>query len=415
MNRLFRAWSTVSGLYGRLPPQLVRLLGVLAMVLALQGVILFTFYRNNHWKLHDTFVQSVRNEQTVAAELGLYGLPTLGVGVLMISGGIDLSIGAVVCLGAVCYALMLGGPITLWETRIIALLGSLDLAAAWYFLAPRLGVKARWLAGLIALGVAVVAAFGLDLVGQAALLGRRNSPEFGALVVVWAAMHIGVAHGLLVTKLRLQPFLVTLCGLFMYRGVAQWLAPAGSPGWNVPANPDDLKAAIQSFHDLYVGAVYGVPNELWLMLGVAVVLGLFLHGTRHGRYLFAIGANEEAARYAGVPTDNYKILAYAICSTLAGAASVGFLLYNDAAQPSTAGSYWELYAITGAVLGGCSLRGGEGSAPGLVLGAAVLPLLRKVYFALKIPSELEFLVIGAALLLGTTVDELLKRRGPRRV
>ena len=187
----------------RTPPQVIRLLGVLAMVVALQGVMLFSYARSNHWRTHATLAQSAKSEQTVAEELGLFGLPTLGVGLLMISGGIDLSIGAVVCLGAVCYALMLGTPINPWETRIIAMLGGLDLAAVWYWLAPRVRIKASWLAGLIALAVVVVGTFGLDAAERFLLLGQRNSPVLAAVVVVWGAMHLGVAHGLLVTKLRL--------------------------------------------------------------------------------------------------------------------------------------------------------------------------------------------------------------------
>ena len=206
---------------------------------------------------------------------------------------------------------------------------------------------------------------------------------------------------------------MTLCGLFIYRGLAQWLSPDHSPGWHVDGS-ESLQEQIRSFRDLFVGNCHGVPNQLLLMLLVAVLLGLFLHGTRYGRYLFAIGANEDAARYAGIPTDRYKVLAYVICSMLAGLSSLVFLFYYDSAQPTSAGSWLELYAITGAVLGGCSLRGGEGSVAGLVLGAAVLPLLQQVCYSFNIKSELEYAVIGAALLLGTITDELLKRRSARR-
>src|SRR5581483_7621093 len=145
------------------------------------------------------------------------------------------------------------------------------------------------------------------------------------------------------------------------------------------------------------------------LLAIALVLGLLLHGTRYGRYLYAIGANEEAARYAGVPTDRYKVLAYVICSTLAGVGSILFLLDKETVNPTSAGSLLELYAITGAVLGGCSLRGGEGTVPGMVLGAAVLPLLRGLCSFNNIPSDIEYAVIGTALLCGTIADELLKR------
>ena len=114
---------------------------------------------------------------------------------------------------------------------------------------------------------------------------------------------------------------------------------------------------------------------------------------------------------AGIPTDVYKILAYVICSALAGLGAVLYLLDNRTANATSAGSLLELYAITGAVLGGCSLRGGEGSVPGILIGTSILVLLPNLTTMWGIPQELERTVIGAALLLGAILDELLRRRG----
>jgi ribose transport system permease protein len=139
-------------------------------------------------------------------------------------------------------------------------------------------------------------------------------------------------------------------------------------------------------------------------------LAVLLHGTVYGRYLYAIGANEQAARYAGIPTGRYKVLSYMISSGCAGLGGVLFLCENDNAMPTSAGSLDELYAITGAVLGGCSLKGGAGSVVGMVLGAMVLPLLRMLCNFSPIGSELVNAVIGAALLIGTVVNELIGRR-----
>jgi ribose transport system permease protein len=333
MTSVLHTWT---GYYDRLPTQVARLLGVAFMVMALYGVLL----TNENARSLDT-------QQTIAQDVGYYGLSTLGVGILIISGGIDLSIGSVVALGAVCFGLMVEKQTPPWEASLVVLGGS-------------------------------------------------------AL--------IGLTHGLLVTQLRLQPFLVTLCGLFIYRGIARWLSPEHSPGLNVASTPEAFQKQVSAFHGLLVGDSFGVPHQLVLLLIVATILGLFLHGTRYGRYLYAIGANEEAARYAGIPTDRYKILAYVICSTLAGLSALVFIHFNDTVNPTSGGSWLELYAITGAVLGGCSLRGGEGSAPGMVLGAAVLPVLRQLCYSVNIRSELEYAVIGAALLVGTIIDELLKRR-----
>jgi len=314
---------------------MIRLLGVFLTVLVLYAILMI-----------DDRARTINYHSVLAGRLGFYGILTVGVGVLIVSGGIDLSIGSVVGLGAVCFALLL----------------------------------------------------------------EKKVPPWGALgVVVAGGAVIGLAHGLLVTKLGLQPFLVTLCGLFIYRGIARSITKV-SVGLDIRGAPPEFKERIEQMRQLLMGTHLGIPDQLLLLIGVSIVLALFLHGTRYGRYLFAIGANEDAARYAGIPTERYKILAYVICSTLAGLGSVLYILDNRTANATSAGSWLELYAITGAVLGGCSLRGGEGTVPGMFLGAAVLPLLRQLCSFGEISSELEYAVIGAALLLGTIADELLKRR-----
>jgi ribose transport system permease protein len=265
------------------------------------------------------------------------------------------------------------------------------------------------------------------------LLERGYPPALSAGLVLLLGPVIGLTHGLLVTRLRLQPFLVTLCGLFIYRGIARWLSPRAV---GVEVRPDPIRSPLDSLLQylpapqpepevfqqqvaslrwwLFSGDPLGLPNQFVLLVLLTAGLALLLHGTVYGRYLFALGANEQASRYAGIATDRYKVLAYVICSTLACLAGVLFLLDNRTATPTTAGVWLELYAITGAVLGGCSLRGGEGNVIGMFLGAAVLPLLRQLCLFTGISDELEYAVIGAALLLGTIGDELLKRRSERR-
>lgn len=320
---------------------MARLIGVAAMVLGLYAALVGSF----------SHAGSVENHLDLARRLGFYGVLTLGAGTLIITGGIDLSIGSLVGLGAVVFGL---------------------------------------------------------------LLEKQVHPVAAAAVVVAAAPVIGLIHGVLVTALRLPPFLVTLCGLFIYRGLARWLA--GSTVGLAVGAPPEFRAQVKWLADVLVkGQPIGVPNALVVLLVIAAALSVVLHLSVHGRYLFAIGANEQAARYAGIAVERYKILAYVICSTLAGLGGVMFLLEYESATPSSAGSLLELYAITGAVLGGCALRGGEGTVPGMLLGAAVLPLLYKICnFSRWIGSDLEYAVIGGALLLGTIVNELIARRGDGR-
>jgi ribose transport system permease protein len=343
---------------------MTRLLGVLLMVVALYAVLMLTF----------DGARSLDNHQVLARRLGFYGVLTLGVGVLIVSGGIDLSIGSLVGLAAVTFGLLMQAGV---------------------------------------------------------------GPAAAVIIVIVSAGVIGFGHGIYVTRLGLQPFLVTLCGLFMYRGMARWLSNESSMGLpprpqrpDLSVIPEAEQPAVLARFDfdmgqyqaveqlrtwLVSGSTLAVPNQLWLLLAIAGLLAVFLHRSVYGRYFYAIGFNEQAAAYAGIATDRYKVLAYVLCSTLAGLGGVLFLLDNRSAQPTSAGSLLELYAITGAVLGGCSLRGGEGTIPGMLLGAAVLPMLYQICnFSPYIGSQLEYTVVGAALLLGTIGNELVARRSRQR-
>src|SRR5690606_30425550 len=116
--------------------------------------------------------------------------------------------------------------------------------------------------------------------------------------------------------------------------------------------------------------------------------------------------------YSGIHVDRYRILAYIVCSVSAAFFSIMYLAEIASAQPSSTGSLMELYAIAGAVLGGCSLRGGEGSVAGIVLGTAILFVLKTTVFMAGVPDKLEYTAIGATLLLGAMLDEYLRRRNP---
>jgi ribose transport system permease protein len=339
-----------------------RILGILCIVVVLYAAV-----------LDAEGGRTPRNHKNLGQRLALYGIITLGVGVLIVSGGIDLSIGSVCVLSSVAFGLMLKNGVPLGAAMLFVLL----------------------IAGLI-----------------------------------------GFLHGILITKLGLQPFIVTLCGLFLWRGAALWLAlpdpmaplrgePTGGAGnVNLGEQAKDLSSAIDfssgHFELEFLDGIPGlewyrmVPWRLLLFFGIAAVMVVFLHYSVYGRYLYATGANEQAARYAGIPTDRYKILAYILCSAMAGIVGILEMLEHKSAAPSQSANLYELYAITGAVLGGCSLRGGEGTVVGMMLGAAVLPLLRNLVILQDFPPDLENFIVGLALLGGTIADELLRRRAARK-
>jgi ribose transport system permease protein len=282
----------------------------------------------------------------------------------------------------------------------------------------------RWtsLFSLIAIGVAfVIITGGIDLsigstiglVGSllAWLLSVKGWSIGAALATVMlVSLAIGVTHGLLITRMRLQPFIVTLCGLLIYRGVSRFITDDQSLGFG---------NSFEGLRQLAIGSValpggFAMPFPFFIMVGLGILAAVFLNRTIYGRYLLALGRNETAARYSGINTDAMKMIAYVICSVLAGLAGVLFSLDLNSIQPASTGEFYELYAIAAAVLGGCSLRGGEGSILGVIIGTAVMRVLYNAINILHIPTHLEFAIIGAVILSGVIADEVVKRVAANR-
>lgn len=281
----------------------------------------------------------------------------------------------------------------------------------------------RWtsLFGIISIGVAfVIITGGIDLsigslIGLVGcllpmLLAAGYSPVIALLAVVVLSLAIGLMHGLLITRLGLQPFVVTLCGLLFYRGFARWLTHDQVQGFG---------SSYEGLRQLAIGKVslgggFALPIPFFLLVVAGVLAALFLNRTIWGRYLLALGRNETAARYSGIQIERMKVLAYVLCSGTAGLGGILFALDVNSVQPAAHGNFYELYAIAAAVLGGCSLRGGEGSILGVVIGAAVMRLLYNAINVSGIPTQLEFAIIGAVILAGVIADELIRRVASRR-
>lgn len=336
---------------------MTRIAGVLTLLVALYVSLYFADPDGNSFKLSNLI--DVCNRQ------GLFGVITIGVAVLIVTGAIDLSIGSVVGFSAVAAGMMMTSGIN--------------------------------------------------------VAGIRTGPIHPFLsvpIVLAMGVVIGLVNGLLVTRLKLQAFLVTLCGLFVYRGLARYLtlSPVGLVGIST-ANPS-YQDPLNSLRYVLIGkdenSVLLFPMEFVVLLVLAVVIGLVLHKSVIGRYWYAMGYNESAARYSGIATDRYRLVGFVISSTLASLCGVMLLLDYGTANPTDAGEMWELYAITGAVLGGCSLRGGEGTIVGVVLGAMVLPVLRNLVSFLEIKDALIPAVVGLTLLFGTLADEFFRRRSALR-
>jgi ribose transport system permease protein len=284
------------------------------------------------------------NLQNMARLIGAYGIFSIGIGIVIVTGGIDLSVGSVFALLGVLLSMML----TEW--------------------------------------------------GWAALPA--------VIVVVSIGLGLGYLHGLLITRLSLQPFIVTLCGLLFYRGLARFIAKDETKGFG-------SAAGFESLRDLATGSLAGIPTPFVLLTIISLAMWVLLHRSVYGRYLFAVGRNEEAARYSGINSRSIINVAYVISGGLAGLAAIIFAFYTNSISPSSHGNFFELYGIAAAVLGGCSLRGGEGSIVGILIGVALLQVLQNLVNLLGVPSSLNFAVMGAVILLGVAGDQMLKRRRAR--
>jgi ribose transport system permease protein len=282
----------------------------------------------------------------------------------------------------------------------------------WTSLFAIIGIGAAFVIMTGGIDLSIGSTVGLTGTLLAWLLTEKECSVPAALgLVMIVALGIGLLHGLLITKLKLQPFVVTLCGLLLYRGIGRWLSDDQTlgfgeqfPGLRYLANGHPFSLPVPG-----LGAPVQMPMPFLIMLGLAVLAAVFLNLTIFGRYLLATGRNEQAARYSGINTNRIVLLAYVVCSLLAGLGGVLFAVDVNSVQPSGLGEFYELYAIAAAVLGGCSLRGGEGSILGVVIGTAVMRVLYNAINILGIPTQLEFAIIGIVILGGVIADELIKR------
>jgi ribose/xylose/arabinose/galactoside ABC-type transport system permease subunit len=266
---------------------------------------------------------------------------------------------------------------------------------------------------------AIIALAGIDLsIGSiyalAAIMGafamRELERSAGLVVALPVGLGVCVAvgalaggvNGAMIVGLRVHPFIITLGTMAIYRGVVFVL----SRGQTVSGFPESVQ---RGFFKLSVGGVQPVPA---LIMIVTTAAGWFmLSNTVLGRRVYAIGGNEIAARYAGVPVGSIKIRVYTLCGALAGLAACMYAGYYGAAT-SDAGTGYELRVIAAAVIGGASLSGGRGSALGAALGAIVIELINNGMIILAVDQSYNQIVMGAAIVIAVLVDQA--KRSPGR-
>ena len=257
---------------------------------------------------------TIDNAMNVLTRTAFIGIIAVGMCFVIVSGGIDLSVGSMA-------ALIAGG--------VILLMNSLGA----HHVTP-------WLA------VAAGAAF-------AVLLGAV----------------FGLAHGLLITRGRIEPFIVTLGTLGIFRATLTWLSDGGAI--TLDNNLADAYAPV------YYAAFLGVPVPVWVFLLVAVIGAAILNRTAYGRYVQAVGSNEQVARYAAVDVDFTKLITYVLLGACVGVATLLYVPRLGSASPTT-GLLWELEAIASVIVGGTALKGGAGSITGTVVGAILLSVISNI-------------------------------------
>jgi ribose/xylose/arabinose/galactoside ABC-type transport system permease subunit len=299
------------------------------------------------WEAYDASLRFLgrRNLEMITLHTTIVGMAALGMTLVIISGGIDLSVGSIVALSSVVIAWLLqyagAGPLT-------AALG----------------------------GVAAAALFGL-------------------------------LSGLLITWLRVVPFIVTLGMMLVVRGAAKGLANEQKIDVDMTRQrwlPELLHTIVGTDHSWTL-----VPAGVWVWLILAVCMVALLRYTRLGRHTFAIGSNEQTARLCGVAVDRVKVIVYTLCGAFAGLAGLMQFSYLRAGDPTGAVGL-ELNVIAAVVIGGGSLSGGEGSILGTLMGALIMTVIATGCAQMWLPNWVQEIITGAIIVVAVGLDRLRHRR-----
>ncbi len=285
-----------------------------------------------------------RNHIGIGVSTAINGLLALGVTFVIISGGIDLSLGSVMAFTAV----MTGTIITNWDMPV------------W------VGVLGGILTGTLA----------------------------------------GLVNGVIISWMRVPPFVTTLGMMYVARGAALLIAETKPIYFR--DNPEFREIAMGSTSGIVYRGV-GVPNLVWILAAAALLGSFILSKTILGRYTFALGSNEEATRLSGIKTNIWKTAIYALCGFYAGLAGVVIASRLNSAQPAEGAGY-ELDAIAAVVIGGTALTGGEGSIFGTIIGAFVMSVLINGLRIMSIEPEWQIVITGTILVVVVYIDILRRRQ-----
>lgn len=274
-----------------------------------------------------------------------------------------------------------------------------------------IAIMAVGITGIIIMGgidLSIGAVYALaGVIGGMALHSLNTRPDVSAATAITVGLLVpcligaacGALNGIATVGLAVHPFIITLGGMAIYRGIAF----VATKGQSISEFPDSFTTGL--FRAQFLGLN---PVTVALMLLVAAAGAIMLRFTVLGRRTFAIGGNETAARYAGVPVGRVKVTVYMLAGLSAGLAASAMLGYYGAVS-SAAGSGYELDVIAAAVVGGASLSGGRGSAIGAMLGAIVIQLINNAITVLQIDENYKQIIVGLAVIIAVVVDQAKHR------
>jgi ribose transport system permease protein len=251
------------------------------------------------------------------------------------------------------------------------------------------------------------------VVAALAVRGGFNVP-LAMLLGLLTGIGCGLVNGLCVTLMRLPPFIATLAMMLVARGVALQITDAkavGGLGEQFAAlGNGSLWRVVRIGADGFPDVVFpGIPYPVLLMIALALATGLMLRRSRLGRHLYAVGSNVEAARLSGIDVRRVTLFAYVLSGALAGLTGCVLMSRLVTAQPSE-GLMYELDAIAAAVIGGTSLTGGIGTVSGTVIGAFVIGILRNGLNMTGVSAFVQQIIIGLVILVTVWIDQLRNRR-----
>ncbi len=374
---------------------------------------------------------NVQNLVQLLVNASFIAIMAVAITAVIAMGGIDLSIGSIYALAALMVAIVLRyhwpsgsawpdptilGSGGLWALGVVAGLGALAFSIFHGTRKPKgADVAATKRRSAMASSIAAAALGVLVIVGWHLVRSMRDgwqSDQQAALPLVYSlplALVVslvvgglcGLLNGTMIVGLRVHPFIITLGTMAAYRGLCSLPTQSQSVA--------NMSPSFQEFLTLSTGGVTLVP--VGIMLVVALLGMLVLAATVLGRQVYAIGGNEVAARYAGIPVGRVKIIVYTLMGMAAGLAGFVYVGYYGAAEPN-AGMGYELSVIAAAVIGGASLSGGRGSPIGAVLGAILVQLIDNSLVILDIDQSYKQIVIGGAIVAAVVLDQAKARLLP---